>query len=164
MDKNSTYKKSWVHYLTRIVVEIMFYGGIAACLATPWIVVYIFGLTPIYFAGASVFEISNLFIFLAAIFFASGVCSVYILWQFKKLYKTFLGGNPFVPANVKCFRKIAVASALIAVLFIIRCIVHFTYASAAVIVIFALATLFCLTLKDIFKQAVYYKEENDGVI
>ncbi|MCL2838606.1 MAG: DUF2975 domain-containing protein [Oscillospiraceae bacterium] len=155
------YKNSWVHYVTKIVVDIMFYGGILACLATPWIVVHLFGLTEIYLAQGCVFAISSTFIHLTAIFFLSGVCGVYILWQFKKLFKTLLGGNPFVPANVNCFRKIAVASLIIAILFAIRCIIYFTFASAVVVVIFALATLFCLTLKDLFKQAVDHKQEND---
>jgi hypothetical protein len=29
---------------------------------------------------------------------------------------------------------------------------------------FAVGTLFCLTLKDIFKQAMFYKEEHDWTV
>ena len=158
------YKNSWVHYVTKIVVDVMFYGGIALCLLMPFLVTgsprhthgIISRLFPNNFYGF--FHPFNLAMFL------SGICAIYILWQFKKLFKTLLGGNPFVPENVTCFRKMAIACLLIAILFAVRIAFYFTFGSAGAVIIFAVATLFCLTLKDVFKQAVHYKEENDGVI
>ena len=96
--------------------------------------------------------------------FLSGVCAVYIIWQLRKLFKTLLGGNPFVMDNVNCFRKMAVASFLIAVIFAVKSMISFTYGAAIIVIVFAVAMLFCLTLKDVFKQAVYYKEENDWTV
>ena len=148
------YKNSFVHYLTKIVVDIMFFGGIVICPLMPYFTSW--------WARYSAYNKD--LIQMNIIFFLSGVSAVYILWQLKRLFKTLLGGNPFVPGNVNCFRKMAVASLLIAILFVYRSILFFTFLSVTIIVVFVLATLFCLTLKDVFKQAVYYKEENDGVI
>jgi len=169
MSKNNVYKNSWMHYLTKVVVDIMFYGGIVACLIIPYLSAWVTGQLGLfrsipfpynlYFVWHSIVLTQR-----TAIFFLSMVCAVYILWQLEKLFKTLLGGNPFVPANIICFRKMAIASAVIAVLFTIQHLTFSTLASGIVVAVSALATLFCLTLKDVFKQAVYYKEENDGVI
>jgi len=158
------HKKSWVHYVTKIVVDIMFYGGIIICLLMPYFAIaeprhthgFITRLFPNNFYG--LLHPYNTSVFL------SGLCVIYILWQFKKMLKSLLGGNPFVAENIKRFRKMAVASLIIAVLFAIRGMFFWTITSALIVIIFSVATLFCLTLKDVFKQAVYYKEENDGVI
>jgi len=80
------------------------------------------------------------------------------------MFKTLLGGNPFVIKNVSCLRKCAVASATIALIYLIRIIFWFTIASSIIVVIFAMLSLFCLTLKDLFKRAVAYKEETDWTV
>ena len=149
------YKNSFVHYLTKIAVDIMFFGGMAACLFVPYFNAWWTGHRGYIY---NLMEPYNIILFL------SGVCAVYIMWQLKKLFRTLLGGNPFVMDNVNCLRKIAVACLLIAVIFVGKCMLFFTYLSAVVVIILVIAMLFCLTLKDVFKQAVYYKEENDGVI
>ena len=149
------YRNSFVHYCTKIAVDIMFYGGIAACFLVPYFVAWWTG------HRGYIYNISNPF---NIILFLSGACAVFIMWQLKKFFKTLLGGNPFIAANVSCLRKIAAACLLIAVIFIVKCVIFFTYLSVVVVMVFVVATLFCLTLKDVFKQAVWYKEENDGVI
>jgi hypothetical protein len=40
----------------------------------------------------------------------------------------------------------------------------FSLMSSIIVVIFFLLGLFCLTLKDVFKQAVAYKEEADWTV
>ena len=149
------YKNSFVHHVTKIVVDIMFYGGIVACFLVPFFVVWWTG------GAVPIYDVAHPF---NLILFSSGVCAVYIMWQLKKLFKTLLGGNPFIMDNVNCFRKIAVASLLAAVIFVVKCVMYFTYTSVLIVTIFVIAMLFCLTLKDVFKQAVYYKEENDWTV
>jgi len=80
------------------------------------------------------------------------------------MFKTLLGGNPFVMKNVSCLRKCAVASALIALIFAVRLSLWFTFAAAIIVVIFSLLSLFSITIKDLFKQAVAYKEETDWTV
>ena len=149
-------KNSFVHYLTKVLVDVMFYGGILCCIALPFVMprlVYGFAYHERAFA-----------ISLNAILLPAGLCVVYILWQLKAMFKTLLGGNPFVTENVSSLRKCAVASFLIAIIFAGKMIFAFSVMMVVAVLIFSLLGLFCLTLKDLFKQAVAYKEENDWTV
>lgn len=149
------YKNSVTHYITKILVDIMFFGGIVCTILSPWIAKFIRD-----FEAWGMLE----YWIVTLTLFASGVCAVFILYTLKQMFKTLLGGNPFVEANVNCFRKMAVACSLISLIHIVRCFLIFTIASVAIVLVFAIGTLFCLTLKDIFKQAVFYKEEHDWTV
>jgi len=149
------WKSNVLHRVTKVLVDIMFYGGIAACGAVPFALPRVMR-----FIGVSMdFRIQYTVILLGA-----GLCAVYIVYQLKCMFKTLLGGNPFVIENVSCLRKCAVASALIALIFLIRLIMWFTIAASLIVIIFALLSLFSLTVKDLFKQAVAYKEETDWTV
>jgi len=143
------------HYITKILVDIMFYGGIIACIiipfAMPWLLAFI-GIT------------LDLRLTYTIILLSSGICAVYIMYQLKKMFKTLVSGNPFVEQNVNCLRKCAVASAVIAGIYLTRLFLWFTMAAALIVIVFALLSLFSLTIKDLFKQAVAYKEETDWTV
>jgi len=143
------------HLITKILVDIMFFGGIAACIAVPFVMPQLLA-----FTGTSA-EFRTVYTF---IFVGSGLCSVYIAYQLKCMFKTLLGGNPFVSQNVSGFRKCAVASAIIAAIFLVRLILWFTIAASLLVLVFAILSLFCLTIKDLFKQAVAYKEDADWTV
>jgi len=149
------YKNSFVHYATKVLVDIMFYGGIVCCIAVPFLLPSISG-----FFGYSPDMLKPY----TVILILSGLCALYILWQLKEIFKTLLGGNPFVEKNVDCLRKCSVASFLIALIYLIKISLWFTIASSVIVIIFALLGLFSLTLKDVFKQALSYKEENDWTV
>ena len=146
------YKNSWVHYLTKILVDVMFFGGILICLALPYIV----GILERYYGYNSI--MISIF---DVVLVPSGLGALYFLWQLKIIFKTLIGGNPFVSANITCLRKMSVCCFIIAVIFLARAVFYFTFEIAAVILVFIVGGLFCLTLKDLFKQAVSFKEEND---
>jgi len=148
-------EKSVVHRVTKILVDIMFYGGIVLCAALPVLLPYGMRLIG---HGAHMYW-PNL-----AVLMLSGVLSLYIVYQLKVIFKTLVGGNPFVARNVSCLRRAAVASALISIVFLVRISVWFTISATVIALIFALLALFSLTLKDVFKQAVAYKEENDWTV
>jgi len=80
------------------------------------------------------------------------------------MFKTLMRGNPFVRDNIKCFTRMAVASVIIALVYIVKSFVMFSLATITIICVFAISALFCLTLRDIFKQAIEYKEENDWTV
>ena len=143
------------HYATKVLVDIMFFGGIAACIALPFMMPWLMA-----FVGISPYVRTTYTIILLG----AGSCAVYILYQLKCMFTTLLGGNPFIKKNVSCLRNCAVASALIAVIFLVRLYLWFTIASAIIVIIFSLLSLFSLTLKDLFKQAVAYKEETDWTV
>ncbi len=146
---------SSIHRLTKIVVDILFYGGILAFIfiipfAKMWRTYYGLG--------------DNEMLFYAAILFLSGICAIYIMWQLKKIFKSISGGDPFIVKNVGCLRKISVACMLISIIYIVKAIWYFSVTAIVLVVAFALMGLICLTLKDIIKQAIAYKEENDWTV
>ena len=149
------YKNSFVHYVTKVLVDIMFYGGILFCIAIPFLMP-----TLVNFFGYK----ESVILPFTAILFSSGLCSLYILWQLKAMFKTLLGGNPFINANVSCLRKCSVASFFIVIIYIVKTIFWFSIMTSVVVILLSLMGLFCLTLKDVFKQAVAYKEENDWTV
>jgi len=149
------YKNSLVHYLTKILVDIMFYGGILCCAAIPF-----FMPSLALFLGYS----PDVVIPYIVILMSSGLCALFIVWQLKAMFGTLLKGNPFVEKNVGCLRRCSVASILISAIYLVKISIWFTIASSVIVIIFALLGLFCLTLKDVFKQAVAYKEENDWTV
>ena len=149
------YKKTAVHYASKFMVDIMFYGGIVTVATVPWWTKFFrdyFGYT------------TAEWYYIMVTLFISGICAVYIFYNLKQMFKTLLGGNPFVEENVSAFRKIAAACLIIAAIYAVKTFAMFSLATPLIVLVFVIGSLFCLTLKDIFKQAVYYKEENDGTI
>jgi hypothetical protein len=146
------YKKSIVHYMTKMCVDILFYVGLVCCLLIPFANAYL----------CNYFNITNdMAKFMIVTLLLSGISSVYILWQLKIIFKTLLDGNPFILENVNCLRKIAVTCLFIAFIYFIKLIILPTISTVVIIAIFVIASLLCLTLKDLFKQSIYYKDEND---
>ncbi len=149
------YKKSVVHHIARWVIEIMFYGGILCTVSVPFVIgrlMEIFSYAP---EAVPVYRVTLT---------VSGALAVYILFNIKNMYKTLLEGSPFVDKNVSAFRRMAVAAAGICVVFMVQTVLAFTVGSLTIGIIFAIACLFSLTLKDLFKQAINYKTENDLTI
>ena len=78
--------------------------------------------------------------------------------------KTLFLGNPFVKENIKYLNNISISCMFITLIYFIKCFMVLTFATIIIVIVFAVGSLFCLTLKDIFKQAIYYKEENDCTV
>lgn len=141
--------------LTKTVVDIFFYAGIICVAGIPlW--------------GKIVNMQYNYdkdsWAFMIAVLFLSGVLAVYILYNFKCMFKTLIAGNPFVWDNIRHFDRMAVSCTVIALIYIVKSFVIFSIATVVIVCVFIIAALFCLTLKDIFKQAIIYKEENDWTV
>jgi len=143
------------HYLTKILLDIMFYGGIVTVIAVPFALPYVI---------TFIRDSPRLLFFYSATLMSAGIFAVYILFQLRLMFKTLLSGTPFVAQNVSCLRKCAVASALIALVFVIRLFMWFTISAAMIVIFFAMLSLFSLTIKDLFKQAIIYKEETDWTV
>ena len=150
--------QKFTHRLTKILIEIMFYGGILVCILLP----LPFIRSPLTFwLGQPHPDTMNRHL---AILISAGLSAVYILYQLKIIFKTLVNGNPFIYKNVSCLRKCGVASFVIAIIFSIRISFWLTASSMIIIILCTLLGLFCLTLKDVFKQAIIYKEENDWTV
>lgn len=137
--------------ITAILVNIMFFAGILACIFTP------FGTKLYGYTGKN-------YVVQTSVILLSGFASVFIMYQLKRIFKTVTDDNPFVMDNVLALCKIAVASFLIAAVYVIKAFLLFTPATFVIIIIFLTAGLFCLTLMNVFAAAVQFKEENSLTI
>ena len=150
------YQKSFVHHIAKVVIDILFYLSVVCVILVPFVAKYIFGWIGIPYSGDMI-----VFTVMVAL---SGIGCVYILFHLKQMYSTLLVGNPFVDRNVSHFRKMAIACALIALIYVVKCFLFFTVATVIIAMIFVVGCLFCLTLKDLFKQAINFKTENELTI
>jgi len=150
------YKKSLAHYIAKIVIDVLFWLSTICTVAVPFISKRIFN-------WIGYLDKSYAIVFTLIISVSGALCT-YILFNLKQMYKSLLIGNPFTDQNVMHFRKMAVTCAIISVMYASKCIFMFTYATLVIAAIFAVGSLFCLTLKDLFKQAINYKKENELTI
>ncbi len=151
------YKNSITHYIAKYMVDIMFFGGIICILGIPYITEWLFKMDIIYIGR-------NVYTAFMAILFISGICAEYLLFNLRTMFKTLIGKNPFVPENVTCLRKCAATCAVIALIYFAKLFFMFTIATIIIVLVFVIGCLFCLTLKDLFKQAIAFKEENELTI
>ncbi len=148
-------QKSLVYSVTKIVVDIVFILGIISCFLVPYFVKW----------WGELMKYSNFSqLSLNVIIISSGLVALYIVWQLKLILKEVLEDNPFNMRTINYLRKIALSTLIISIIYTLKLILYFTLGTLVIVVVFLIATLLFLTLKDLFKRALYYKEENDGVI
>lgn len=102
-------------------------------------------------------------LFIAFVCF-SGIIMACLLYNLKKLYKTFAENNPFTRENIKYLNRLVWCCFSIAVTYAVKCISVFSPASAVVVLLFGCCGLLIISLRDLFVKAVEYKEENDLTI
>ena len=140
-------QKNIAHILSKIIIDILIIVG-AACVVT----------VPFWE------KLNDKWLFTMVILMLTGAVGVYILITLRGMYRTLLSGNPFVQSNVKAFGRMVVSCLIIALCYIVKCFVVFSLGTVIVVVVFIIASLFCMTLKDLFMEAVKYKEENDWTV
>lgn len=103
----------------------------------------------------------------------SGVCTVIILWQGRRVLQTILRGTPFSPENAVSLRRAAVCAFVISAAALSRLVFSICYYRSALplvtynalfVPIFAMAGLLCLVMSALFRQAAEMKSENDLTI
>ncbi len=144
------------HYIAKIFIDVLLVACIIAVATIPlWS-------GPLF---KDYYEYSDFQLYVMMVIMASsGILAALILFTLRGMYKTLVDGNPFVPKNVESFRRIAIICAIIALIYIGKCFMVPSPATVIVVIVFIVGTLFCLTLKDLFAKAVYYKEENDYTV
>ncbi|MBQ9914824.1 MAG: DUF2975 domain-containing protein [Clostridia bacterium] len=150
------YQKSLPHYISKILVDILFYASIVCTLMVP-----VFS-RQVYMWIQYPYE--SYFLPFTLIVFVSGIFCVLILYHLKRLFKTLMVGDPFVEGNVVHLRRIALYCGCISLIYAVKCLFLFTLLTFVVAGAFCVGCLLCLTLKDLFKQAVNYKAENELTI
>ncbi len=149
------YKINFVNKLTKIVVDIFFYLGIITVISVPFII-------PKIIKNLNLSE--SLVLPTTITLLLSGACAVYLIFQLKKIFKTLTSGNPFVVENTICLKNMAIAAFIISIIYLYKLTYWFTPATVIIVLVFLVAGLFCLTLEDLFIQAIKFKEDNDLTI
>lgn len=141
---------------TKLVLDFMFYCGFIVILTLP---------VSLKFLGKYYSVIINeYFMFMLAIFMASGIFGILIIRQLRRMMRTVIAESCFVYENVKSLNTMAVLSLCIVVMFVIKICILPTPATGVIILVFFIASLFCEVLAYVFAEAVNYKEENDLTI
>lgn len=142
--------------LTKIILDIMFFSGIAVTVTMPRLL----KLAGNYYAKIFIEE----YIPMVLIFTPASLFGVMILEQLRKVMKTVMNENCFVWENVKSLERMAVYSSVISVLFLGKVFFIPSPATGVIIIVFFVAGLFSQVLAFVFRDAINYKEENDLTI
>lgn len=140
---------------TKILLDFLYYAGILITLLVPLIISW-YGKYNSYFG--------NNVISLSVIFILSGLLAVLIIHELRKMFRSVLEDDCFIPENVSSLRKMGTYSFLIALITCCRLFLYLTPAVLIVILVFVIAGLFSKVLSQVFQTAVNYKQENDLTI
>jgi membrane protease YdiL (CAAX protease family) len=140
----------------KLLIDVIFILGILIFLTLPLSLKYLFG---------SVFEAGyESYAFMLVFLYVTGILSLLLVYEGKKILGRLYRRNPFVVENVISFKRVAYYSFLIAIAFAIKIAFFITILTVVVAFVFFLAGLFSLILSQVFAQAVAVKEENDLTI
>ncbi|MBQ7738027.1 MAG: DUF2975 domain-containing protein [Oscillospiraceae bacterium] len=137
------------------LLAVMFYGGIAATAALPWLFRW---------AGKYYPVLRRHYWLHTILFMLAGVGAVLIIRELRRMFRTVLAEDCFVRQNVVSLRRMGYLGLGIAAVTLVRLMVIFTPATLLIILVFFIAALFSFVLSRVFDQAVRYKEENDLTI
>ena len=140
---------------TKFLLDSMFYVGIIVILTLP-LSIHIYGNYNTYF--------KNNYYSLLVVFFLSGIFAVLIIRELRKMFRTVLDNDCFIPENVQSLEKMSIYSFFIAVISACRLFIYITPAVLIIILVFVIAGLFSKVLAQVFDKAVSYKLENDLTI
>ncbi len=140
---------------TKLLLDIMFWLGILVTVSLPLFFKWV---------GNYIEEFKTFFLQLTVLYMLSGVMSLLIVWELRRMFDTVLADDAFVTANAVSLKKMAKCSFVIALLSLVRLFFMPTPATAVIIIVFSIAGLFSLVLCQVFEKAVRYKEENDLTI
>nr|WP_318682777.1 DUF2975 domain-containing protein [uncultured Acetatifactor sp.] len=155
LEKDLTRRKQLLTRWTKLLLDIMYFGGMAVTASLP---LSIRGLWD-YFPQLREYYEENVIIY-----FVLGVAAIVLLGELRKIFRTVLEEDCFVMENVFSLRKMGNWSFFIAGMSVVRSIVYWTVAMAVVVFVFVIAGLFSKVLGMVFEEAVRYKEENDLTI
>ena len=140
---------------TKYLLDVMFYSGIPVILTLP-LSIWFYGKINSYFR--------NNYYSLLVVFSLSGVFAALIIRELRKMFRTVLNNDCFIPENVKSLEKMSTYSFFIAVITACRLFIYITPAVFVIILVFVIAGLFSKVLAQVFDKAVAYKQENDLTI
>ncbi len=140
---------------TKWLLDVMFFVGIGITVGIPGI---------FYVVGDYIEAFREYYLIQCILYMASGVLTLIIVWELRRMFVTVLKDRAFVRENAASLKRMGKCSFLIAALSVVRLPISLTPATAVIIIVFAIAGLFCFVLCQVFEKAVQYKEENDLTI
>ena len=140
---------------TKGLLDLMFYLGILVTLAVPAIFKWV---------GNYLTDFQTYYLPQTVLYMLSGVASLLIILELRRMFATVLRDDAFVMDNVGSLKRMAWSSFAIAGFSILRLLYAPTPATAVVILVFFIAGPFSLVLAQVFEKAIQYKEENDLTI
>jgi len=153
--KDLNKKKIILTKATKLLLDFMFYSGIAITVSLPF---------SVKFLGRYLPSLTEYYEANVIIYFVLGIAAVVLIRELRRIFRTVLEQDCFVMENVVSLRKMGNWSFFIAVMSIVRCIVFVTIAMGVVVLVFVIAGLFSKVLAMVFEEAVRFKEENDLTI
>lgn len=142
---------------TKIILDIMFVGGIIVTATLPLILKAI----RVYVGHPATDYPWRITLILGI----CGICAIFIIWELRKIFKTVIADDCFVRVNVVSLKSMGNYSFIIAGAMFIRCVfVYVTLAALAMVIVFVIAGLFSKVLAQVFDRAITYKLENDFTI
>ena len=152
MAKDIVEKRQELTKWTKVLLDFMFWAGIAVTVTLPFSVRLFVKWVP---------SVAEHYEEIVIIYFVLGILALALLRELRKIFRTVLDRNCFVTENVVSLRRMGNISFFIAVLSIVRSIVYVTVAMLVIILVFLIAGLFSKVLALVFEEAIQYKEEND---
>ena len=147
--------KDGVTRFTKVLLDIMFFGGIVVIVTLP-LSVRMYGRINSYFEKYYWMQL--------VLFFISGILAVLIIYELRKMFRSVLADDCFVIGNVVSLRRMGNYSFGIAAVTVARAVGYLTPATWVVFLVFMIAGLFSKVLAQVFDKAVAYKQENDLTI
>lgn len=142
----------------RMILYVIFVLGIVIILTLPFLLEYYTS----YFYDAYYLN-PGYRRFIIAFLMLSGVLGDTIVWIAIQLMKS-IPSNPFTAKNVTNLKRIGILANIIALIFLLKCVVYPTFLTLLSSLLFFVGGLFVFTLSNLFRQVVRFKEENDLTI
>ncbi len=153
--KEGNQEKDHVTGFTKVMLDVMFFGGILLCLALP---VAIKTISPFYE------NFKRYYIQVVILYFINGILALLLVNELRKMFRTVLRDDCFVRENVVSLMRMGIYAFCIAAVSTVRLLFYITPAMLLVILVFIVAGFFSIVLSGVFDKAVTYKLENDLTI
>ncbi|MCX7921592.1 MAG: DUF2975 domain-containing protein [Clostridia bacterium] len=142
--------------LVKYLLDCIFLGGIGIFLGLPYLVRWYLELLNV--------QSGKVYYFLLGFLYITGLFSLLIVNEIRKIFKTLNRRNPFMMDNVKSLNRIAAASFIIAAAYVVKIFVYNSFLTIIIMMVFTIAGFFSVIFAEVFRQAVMVKEENDLTI
>jgi len=101
--------------------------------------------------------------FIIAFMISVAIPGLWIILEMIRMLRS-IPQDPFSMRNVRALSRIGAILLVISAMFLVKCLVDFSFLTLGCLFFFLVCGLFAFTLSNLFRQAVIYKEENDLTI